>query len=117
MMINAMSLHAESIEVFSVSARPVSTHQKLRGYCDMDALARLTDKLNQVVGDKVALNQVHMNLAPALRRAFICQQKARDYELTFLPAIVIDKTFVAYGLDSDERALQALNMYREASHE
>lgn len=114
MMISTCEAH--QLEVFTVSARPVHLQHTPALYCELDALPRLTTQLNENL-DLERLKSQHAVASQELMQAYTCLEAARARHITYLPAIVMDKTWIAYGLDSEKDVLIALETYRETSDE
>ena len=115
--LSSINIHAQLIEVFTTSAHPVALNGVHAVVCSLDALNKITADLNHNVGAMTSLNQVNEVQSARLTAFYRCQAQATLYELSFLPAIVIDKTFVAYGLHAVDKALIASRHYKRAPHD
>ena len=115
MMISTLS-EAHQLDVFTVRARSVHLQHTPALYCELDALPRLTTQLNENL-DLEHLKSQHVLVSNELMQAYTCMEAARARHIIYLPAIVVDKTWIAYGLDSEKDLLIALETYRETSDE
>lgn len=120
MMISLMSLShstsAEVIEVFTTTAHPVALNGLRAKVCELDLLNKMIDELNQNMRHIVASNQVEDIQNTRITSFYRCQNQARLYELNSLPAIVIDKAYVVYGMHAVDKALIATRKHHEARH-
>lgn len=105
-------IHAERIEVFTTSSHPVALNGFLAQVCELDALKKITNALNQ----KAIWSEPDEATSVRVTAFYRCQSKARRYALTSLPAIVIDNTFVVYGMRAVDKALMATRQYKEVHH-
>ncbi|WP_287007687.1 DUF1525 domain-containing protein [Legionella sp.] len=120
MMISLMSLshsvNAEVIEVFTTTAHPVALNGLRAKVCELDVLNKMTDELNQNMRHIVASHQVDELQKARLTTFYRCQNQARLYELQSLPAIVIDKAYVVYGMHAVDKAVIAARNHHEVRH-
>lgn len=110
-------LNAHQIEVFTLAQYPVTGNKYQVTLCKLDALNLLRIELNSKIPDLKQLNTYGLSKSKQLTEAFRCLHKADVYELEYLPAIVIDKKYVTYGIDSVKKALDALKQFKESSHD
>ena len=120
MMISLMSLsHSASaavIEVFTTTAHPVALNGLRAKMCELDVLNKMTEELNQNMRQIVASNQVDEIQNARITAFYRCQNQARLYKLQSLPAIVIDKAYVVYGMHAADKALIATRNHHEVRH-
>jgi len=118
MMISLISCvtYAELIEVFTTKAYPVALNGLQAEVCALDALNAITAELNQQVRSITLFKQVDTVQNTRLTAFYRCQAQARLYALSSLPAIVIDKTYVAYGIRTVDKALIESRHYKEVHH-
>ncbi len=115
--LSSFTVHAELIEVFTTKAYPVALNGLQAVVCELDALNAITAESNRNVRSAALLNQVDAVQNTRLTAFYRCQARARLYALSSLPAIVIDKTYVAYGMRAADKALIASRHYKEAHHD
>ncbi|WP_211268352.1 DUF1525 domain-containing protein [Legionella feeleii] len=108
---------AARIEVFTTSAHPVALNGVKAQVCVLDALTDLTAALNRPGAAIAKVGQVDSVHNARLTAFYRCQAQAGLYGLASLPAIVIDRTYVAYGLRSVDKALIAGRRYSEVHHD
>jgi integrating conjugative element protein (TIGR03757 family) len=120
MMISLISLNhsvsSEVIEVFTTSMHPIALNGLRAKVCELDILNKMTDELNQNMRHIVASNQVDEIQNARITTFYRCQNQARLYELKSLPAIVIDKAYVVYGMHAVDKAVIAARNHHEVRH-
>lgn len=118
MMISLISCvtHAELIEVFTTKAYPVALNGLQAVVCELDALNHWNHELTQLTPQMASTPQAIAFWNARLSVFYRCKHKASLYALSSLPAIVIDKTYVAYGLRSVDYALIASRHQKEVHH-
>ena len=89
--------YSHTIEVFHLSGQSLSNSHLATHRCNLD-------KQNQPIHSPLEAKKNY--------QYFNCQWLATQYELQYLPAIVIDKQFITYGVTDISEALQLL----EKSH-
>ncbi|MDX1838115.1 DUF1525 domain-containing protein [Legionella taurinensis] len=112
----SFSTHAELIEVFTTSAYSVALNGLQAEVCVLDALNEMTLELNRNASEIAAVQRVDTVQNTRLTAFYRCQAQARLYALSSLPAIVIDKTYVAYGIRAADKALIESRHYKEVHH-
>jgi integrating conjugative element protein (TIGR03757 family) len=120
MMISLMSVQpsamAWSVEVFTTSAHPVSLNGVHASVCELDALDHITNDLNRKGVLHPDFEQDFELQHTPLTLFYRCQNQAMSYELKSLPAIVMNQSYVVYGVDSVEKALMLLRHHQEVAH-
>lgn len=99
---------AHQIEIFSIKSHPVSTDGMQADVCQLDALRQFEWRLSVLSHDVEAIKTLTKENEVYLIHVMTCQYRAAAYGLEKLPAIVIDKEVVTYGLTSVARALSIL---------
>lgn len=121
MMISLMSVSMSSMawytEVFTTSAHPVALNGAHAFVCELDVLEHMTWDISKFGASNSAKSDDLKNQNARLMSFYQCREQARNYSLTSLPAIVVNKTFVIYGVTSLEKALLLVRRYREVPHE
>ncbi|MCZ4798253.1 DUF1525 domain-containing protein [Legionella pneumophila] len=119
MMISLISCvtYAELIEVFTTSAYSVALNGLQAEVCALDALNEMTLELNRNASEIRAVQRVDTVQNGRLTAFYRCQMRARLYALSSLPAIVIDKRYVTYGVRAADKALIASRHYKGAHHD
>lgn len=119
MMISLISCvtYAELIEVFTTSAYSVALNGLQAEVCALDALNEMTLELNRNASEIAAVQRVDTVQNTRLTAFYRCQARASVYGVSSLPAIVIDKRYVTYGVRAAEKALIASRHYKEAHHD
>jgi len=100
---------AHQIEVFSIQSIPVQADGKDVKVCWLDEIKRVQEQLSDISQDIGAIQNRIEEKEGTLIKAMDCQFLAGLYGIQKLPAIVIDKKYVAYGVRSVSRALDSLN--------
>lgn len=111
------SAHAELIEVFTTKAYPVALHGLQAEVCALDTLNEMTRELNNNAPEIAAVQRVDTVQNTRLTAFYRCQMRASDYGVSSLPAIVIDKRYVTYGVRAADKALIASRHYKESHHD
>ncbi len=119
MMISLISCvsHAELIEVFTTKAYPVALNGLNAEVCEMDALKTIKADLNRNARSIASFNKVDTAQNARLTTFYRCQMQASIYGLSSLPAIVIDKRHVTYGVRAADKALIASRYFKEVHHD
>jgi integrating conjugative element protein (TIGR03757 family) len=112
----SMNMHAERIEVFTLSTHPVSLNGIQSRVCELDALNNMQQRLNKNLHLTVLLKKPDAHLSAQIASFYRCQEKACGYGLLHLPAIVIDETYVVYGMHAVDKALMATRQYKRVHH-
>ncbi|HBD9439231.1 TPA: DUF1525 domain-containing protein [Legionella pneumophila] len=99
---------AHHIEVFSIQSILVQTDGNNVKVCWLDDLKRFKAQLLEVSHDFDAMRNRVKEKEGAFIKAMDCQYQAILYGIQKLPAIVIDKEYVAYGERSVAKALDIL---------
>ena len=99
---------AHHIEAFSIQSIPVQTDGNNVKVCWLDDLKRFKAQLLEVSQDFDAMRNRVKEKEGAFIKAMDCQHRAILYGIQKLPAIVIDKEYVAYGERSVAKALDIL---------
>lgn len=99
---------AHQIEIFSIHALPIQTDGIAVNVCWLDNIERIEAQLSEVSQDISEIKKQIKEQEGALIKAMDCQYQASLYGIQKLPAIVIDKEYVAYGVVSVAKALEAL---------
>ncbi len=76
--------------------------------CFLDQIGRFEAKITEASQDIDTIRQLTRENEDALINTMNCQYQAILYGIKKLPAIVIDKEYVAYGVDSVSQALESL---------
>ena len=100
---------AHQIEVFSIQSLPVQADGMDVQVCWLDEIERVEKQLLDISQDIDAIQNRIKEKEGGLIKAMDCQFRAGLYGIQKLPAIVIDKKYVAYGERSVSRALDSLN--------
>lgn len=100
---------AHQIEVFSIQSLPVQADGMDVKLCWLDEIERVQKQLSDISQDIDAIQNQIKEKEGTLIMAMDCQYQASLYGIQKLPAIVIDKKYVAYGARSVSRALDSLN--------
>ena len=100
---------AHQIEVFSIQSLPVQANGMNVKVCWLDEIKRVQEQLSDISQDIGAIQNRIKEKEGTLIKAMDCQFRAGLYGIQKLPAIVIDKKYVAYGERSVSRALDSLN--------
>lgn len=100
---------AHQIEVFSVQSLPVWADGMEVKVCWLDEIERVEKQLLDVSQDIDAIQNRIKEKEGTLIKAMDCQFRAGLYGIQKLPAIVIDKNYVAYGERSVSKALDILD--------
>ena len=100
---------AHHIEVFNVQSLPVWADGMDVKVCWLDEIERVEKQLLDVSQDVGAIRNRIKEKEGILIKAMDCQFRAGLYGIQKLPAIVIDKKYVAYGERSISKALAILN--------
>lgn len=102
---------AYQVEVFTLKDRPVANNEIAIKFCFVDKLADFEVDIS-TLGARSIRSKLRMNEAELIK-AMQCQYKAAFYGIKKFPAIVIDKRFVAYGINSIEEALSLLKRHED----
>lgn len=113
----SFSTHAELIEVFTTKAYPVALNGLQAEVCALDALNEMTSELNNNPPKIGALQQINTLQNARLTLFYRCQMQASVYGVSSLPAIVIYKRYVTYGVRAADKALIASRHYKESHHD
>jgi integrating conjugative element protein (TIGR03757 family) len=108
---------AELIEVFTTKAYPVALNGLQAEVCALDALNEMTSELNNNEPEIAAVQRVDTVQNARLTAFYRCQMRASVYGVSSLPAIVIDKRYVTYGVRAADKALIASRHYKESHHD
>jgi len=100
---------AHQIEVFSIQSLPVWADGMDVKVCWLDEIERVQKQLSDISQDIDAIQNRIKEKEDVLIKTMDCQFRAGLYGIQKLPAIVIDKKYVAYGARSVSRALDSLN--------
>ena len=100
---------AHQIEVFSIQSLPVQADGMDVQVCWLDEIKRVQEQLSDISQDIGAIQNRIKEKEGTLIKAMDCQFRAGLYGIQKLPAIVIDKKYLAYGEHSVSRALDSLN--------
>ncbi|WP_040535431.1 DUF1525 domain-containing protein [Legionella drancourtii] len=120
MMISLLSFSASAnkvaVEVFTTATQLVVLNGIKAQVCHLDELSQITQKLNQHQDSLARVKQSAHEEREHLISFYRCQGQAQAYELTSLPAIVINKAYVIYGVHSLDKALFLFRRYQEVHH-
>ena len=93
----------QTIEIFSLSTKPVASQANIR-VCLMDKIGLLDKTFNERL-NLAKVKDIWSAFRREYEQAFTCQLKAMEYQLAYLPAIVINNRAVIYGVDNLPQAL------------
>lgn len=93
----------QSVEVFTLSTKSMDSEDRAH-VCLLDKSA-LLDKTINARFDRLAVKAWWPTFKADYEQAFACELKARQYQLAYLPAIVINGRAVIYGVTSVSKAL------------
>ena len=100
---------AHQIEVFSIQSLPVQADGMDVQVCWLDEIKRVQEQLSDISQDIGAIQNRIKEKEGTLIKAMDCQFRAGLYGIQKLPAIVIDKKYLAYGEHSVSKALDILD--------
>ena len=100
---------AHQIEVFSIKSLPIQADGMDAKLCWLDEIEQIQKQLSDISQDIDAIQNRIKEKEDVLIKTMDCQFRAALYGIQKLPAIVIDKKYVAYGARSVSRALDSLN--------
>ena len=100
---------AHQIEVFSIKSLPVQADGMNVKFCWLDEIEQIQKQLSNISQDIDAIQNRIKEKESVLIKAMDCQFLAGLYGIQKLPAIVIDKKYVAYGERSVSRAIDILD--------
>ena len=116
MMSGSICAQNTTVEVFSTTSHSVALNGRDAQLCEMDVLEHLTQRVNQHTGFHLSFKKELDQHTQEITTFYDCQNKALSYELRYLPAIVLNHSFVVYGVYSVDRALSLLSQYKGGSH-
>ncbi|MCP3680718.1 MAG: DUF1525 domain-containing protein [Gammaproteobacteria bacterium] len=110
---------AETIEVFTVQAIPVSDHHVQAKICVLDKAKGIEQAINQSLQsqsdtDRTTLRQLYGQQFQLLSDQKVCRFRAASLGVKFLPAVVVNGQYVMYGNPDIASSLAAYHTYREA---
>lgn len=100
----SMNHPINTIEVFTLSTRPVDIGREDVSLCVMDQKDVLDKKLNEIRVDRGAQSGFR-EVRKDYELFFQCQLQAQIYHLAYLPAVVFNGEEVVYGVDSLHKAM------------
>lgn len=100
---------AHEIEIFTVTSLPIEQDEQNAKICLMDEVKLFEHSLSAVSDNPKKIEAMVQENEGRLIASMECQYLADVYGIKKLPAIVIDKEYVAYGLHSVTKALDVLH--------
>ena len=99
------NVFAGTIEVFTTGHMPVALQGMRADVCELDSLQGLDCTINKGNDFERLISRTSKDCSQKIRDFYQCQYQANLYDLTLLPAIVVDKTYVVYGKTALDKAL------------
>lgn len=119
LVINSMSVIASTkVEIFTTFDMPVSNVSDDMDICYLDVFKSMKNEINNIASKYSNINQLSdwLNIkSEDINNKANCINQAYEYQIEKLPAIVIDKKYVTYGMRNVSNALREY-YYMENSH-
>lgn len=111
------SVFAGTIEVFTTGHMPVALQGIRAHVCELDGLQGLDCTINKANDFERLASHTSKDCSKKIRDFYQCQYQANLYDLTLLPAIVVDKTYVVYGKTALDKALLLVRQEEGRKHD